>query len=88
MKFFRYITISAVLVFGLSSCKKENENQWNIEIKNPVKKVDVTDISGEFYNSSVSLEDFKKKYPWFQGSVPDSEYGDRRKDTMEVRIYK
>ena len=77
MKFFRYITISAVLVFGLSSCKKENENQWNVEIKNPVKKVDVTDLSGEFYNSSVSLEDFKKRYPWFQGSVPDADYENR-----------
>ena len=88
MKFFRYISFSAIIVFSLSACKKENENRWEVEIKNPVKKVNVTDLSGEFYNSSVSLEDFKKKYPWFQGSVPDSEYGDRRKDTMEVRIYK
>ena len=88
MKFFRYITISAVLVFGLSSCKKENENQWDVEIKNPVKKVEITDLSGEFYDSKVSLEDFKAKYPWFQGSVPDADYDNRRKDTMEVRIYK
>ena len=88
MKFFRYITISSVLVFGLSSCKKENENQWDVEIKNPVKKVEVTDVSGEFYDSKVSLEDFKAKYPWFQGSVPDADYDNRRKDTMEVRIYK
>jgi hypothetical protein len=60
MKFFRYITISAVLVFGLISCKKENENQWNIEIKNPVKKIEITDLSGEFYNPSVSLDNFKE----------------------------
>lgn len=88
MKFFRYISFSAIIVFSLSACKKENENKWDVEIKSPVKKVNVTDLSGEFYNSSVSLEDFKKKYPWFQGSVPDADYGDRRKDTMEVRIYK
>lgn len=88
MKFFRYISFSAIIVFSLSACKKENENRWEVEIKNPVKKVNVTDLSGEFYNSSVSLEDFKKKYPWFQGSVPDADYGERRKDTMEIRIYK
>ena len=88
MKFFRYISFSAIIVFSLSACKKENENRWEVEIKNPVKKVTVTDLSGEFYNSSVSLEDFKKKYPWFQGSVPNEDYDDRRKDTMEVRIYK
>ena len=88
MKFFRYISFSAIIVFSLSACKKENENRWEVEIKNPVKKINLTDISGEFYNSEVSLEDFKKKYPWFQGSVPDEDYGDRRKDTMEIRIYK
>ncbi len=88
MKFFRYITISAFLVFGITSCKKENENQWNVDIKNPVKNIQITDLSGEFYDTSVSLEDFKKKYPWFQGSVPDSDYGNRRKDTMEIRVYK
>lgn len=88
MKFFRSLFFSSIIAFTFLSCKKENENKWNIEIKNPVKNVSVTDLSGEFYNSEISLEDFKKKYPWFQGSVPDSEYGNRRKDTMEVRIYK
>ena len=87
MKFFRYITISAFLVFGITSCKKENENQWNVDIKNPVKNIQITDLSGEFYDTSVSLEDFKKKYPWFQGSVPDSDYGNRRKDTMEENAW-
>ena len=88
MKFFRYISFSAIIVFSLSACKKENDNRWNVEIKNPVKKVQVTDLSGEFYDSKVSLEDFKKKYPWFQGSVPDEDYGERRKDSTELRIYK
>ncbi len=88
MKFFRYISFSAIIVFSLSACKKENTNQWDVEIKNPVKKVNVTDLSGEFYDFKVNLEYFKKKYPWFQGSVPDADYGNRRTDTMEVRIYK
>lgn len=88
MKIFRTLIFSLIITAVFFSCKKKNENQWNIEIKNPVKNVTITDLSGEFYNPAVNLEDFKKKYPWFQGSVPDSDYGNRRKDTTEIRIYK
>lgn len=88
MKFFKILSFSSIIVLCLLSCKKDIKNKWNIEIKNPVKNVNIADLSGEFYDPAVSLEDFKKKYPWFQGSVPDAEYGNRRKDTMEIRIYK
>lgn len=88
MKFLRYLSFSAIIVLSLWACKKENTNQWDVDIKNPVKKLDITDISAEFYSPTVSLESFKAKYPWFQGSVPDAVYGERRTDTAEVRIYK
>ncbi|WP_332020735.1 gliding motility lipoprotein GldB, partial [Kaistella sp.] len=38
--------------------------------------------------TGVPLEDFKQKYPWFQGSVSDEDYSTRRADTAEVKIYK
>lgn len=88
MKFFRYLLFSAVFVFGAVSCKKDAENIWAVEIKDPAPKVEITDISKEFYNTSVQLEDFKQKYPWFQGSVSDEDYNTRRADTAEVKIYK
>ncbi|HBR12868.1 MAG TPA: gliding motility protein GldB [Chryseobacterium sp.] len=88
MKFFRYICFSAIIVSSLWACKKDSVNPGDVEIKNPVKNVKVTDLSGEFYNPSVNLDDFKKKYPWFQGSVPDADYQVRRKDTAEIKIYK
>lgn len=88
MKFFRYLLFSAVFVFGAVSCKKDSENIWAVEIKEPAPKVEITDISKEFYNTGVQLEDFKHKYPWFQGSVSDEDYSTRRSDTAEVKIYK
>ncbi len=88
MKFFRYLTISALFLFLMVSCKKSSENQWKIEITNPAKEVKVTDISKEFYDTKVPLETFKQKYPWFQGTVPDEDYSERRLDSAEVKIYK
>lgn len=88
MKFFRnfifFITISSVII----SCKKESGTQWNTEIKSPVQKVNVVDISKTLYDPAVSLEAFKQKYPWFQGNIPDDVLETRRKDTAEIRIYR
>lgn len=88
MKFFRFLMISAIIVSMMNSCKKEDENPWNIEIKNPVSKVEVTDISKEFYDLNVPLEEFKQKYPWFQGTVPDEDFAKRRADAAEAKIYR
>ena len=88
MKFFINIAIASVLVLSFNSCKKENETNWNIEIKNPVDNIEITDISKEFYDANVPLDVFKQKYPWFQGSVPDEDYGIRRQDAEEIKIYK
>ena len=83
--FFLFFVVSLLL---LQNCKKENQNPWKIEFKNPAQNVEVTDISKEFYDANVPLEEFKQKYPWFQGSVPDEDYSIRRADTAEVKIYK
>lgn len=88
MKFFRYLMFSALFLFLMVSCKKSSENQWKVDITNPAKEVKVTDISKEFYDVNVPLENFKAKYPWFQGTVPDEDYSDRRMDSGEVKIYK
>lgn len=88
MKFFRISALFLVLSLSLQSCKKDNESQWNVEIKNPIQTVDLTDISKELYDPNVSLEAFKQKYPWFQGSVSDADFELQRKDANEVKIYK
>jgi len=88
MKIFRYIALSSILAAGLVSCKKETENQWKVEVKETAEKVDVTDISKEFYNPDVPLEQFKTQFPWFQGSVSDADFEKRRMDAEEIKIYK
>lgn len=82
------LIISFLSFFFLHNCKKESQNLWKVEITNPAKEVKVVDISKEFYNAKVPLNEFKAKYPWFQGTVPDEDFGERRLDSSEAKIYK
>ncbi|MGC4130186.1 MAG: gliding motility protein GldB [Bergeyella sp.] len=88
MKFFRNMAVVSVFVFSFQSCKKEAVKNWNAEIKNPVQNIEFTDLSKELYDPAVSLETFKSKYPWFQGTVTDEDFEIRRKDPEEIKIYK
>lgn len=88
MKIFRIIALSSILVLALDSCKKEPENQWKVEVKNTAEKVELTDISKEFYDQALPLDHFKAKFPWFQGTVSDADFGKRRADAKEIKIYK
>ena len=74
MKIFKIAILSLVLVLSLNSCKKDQEKQWKVEIKNPAEKVEVIDISKIFYDPDVPLEKFKAQFPWFQGTVSDEDF--------------
>ncbi|MCS4301490.1 gliding motility protein GldB [Chryseobacterium sp. BIGb0232] len=88
MKIFRYIALSSILVVGFNSCKKEPENQWKIEVKDTTEKIEMTDISKELYNPNIPLDQFKARFPWFQGTVSDADFSKRRADAEEIKIYK
>ncbi len=88
MKFFKYLLFSAVFLMGMISCKKGAKELWKVDLKSPVEKVQLTDISKEFYNPNVSLESFTQKYPFFQGTVPNEDFVERRKDEEEIKMYK
>lgn len=88
MKIFRIIALSSGLVLSLNACKKESPNPWNVEIKTPAEKVMITDISRKFYDQSIPLDQFKTEFPWFQGTVSDADFGKRRTDKEEIKIYK
>lgn len=88
MKFFRYTAIFLIFVLGLMSCQKENASHWDNAIDTPKEAVSVTDISGDFFNPSISTVVFKQKYPWFQGTVSDADFEARRSDSTEIKIYK
>lgn len=88
MKIFRIVVLSSILVFAMDSCKKEPENQWKVEVKDTAAKIELTDISKEFYNADIPLDQFKARFPWFQGTVSDADFGKRRADAEEIKIYK
>ncbi|MDC8104918.1 gliding motility protein GldB [Chryseobacterium sp. PTM-20240506] len=88
MKIFRTIALSSILVLGLYSCKKEADNVWKVELKEPAEKVEMTDISSQFYDQNIPLEKFKSEFPWFQGTVSDEDFGKRRADAEEIKIYR
>ncbi|WP_144282222.1 gliding motility lipoprotein GldB [Chryseobacterium echinoideorum] len=88
MKIFKIAILSLVLVLSLNSCKKDQEKQWKVEIKNPAEKVEVTDISKIFYDPAVPLEKFKAQFPWFQGTVSDEDFAKNKVNETEIKIYK
>lgn len=88
MKIFRITVLSLGLVLALDSCKKETQNPWNVEVKTPAEKVEITDISKAFYDQNLPLDQFKAEFPWFQGTVSDADFVKRRTDEGETKIYK
>ncbi|MDL1913626.1 MAG: gliding motility protein GldB [Bergeyella sp.] len=84
IKFLRY----SFCLFVLVSCRKKPAGRWDIQPKSLGEKVEITDLSKEFYNPENSLENFKEKYPWFQGSVSDIDFLERKKDPEEIAIYR
>ncbi len=88
MKFFRNITIAFVLIFAISSCKKDDKKDWNVNIPAATQTLEITDISKELYDPNLALSDFKSKYPWFQGTVSDADFEVSRKDPEEIKVYK
>lgn len=88
MKIFKIAILSLVLVLSLNSCKKDQEKQWKVEIKNPAEKVEVTDISKIFYDPDVPLEKFKAQFPWFQGTVSNEDFAKNKVNQTEIKIYK
>ncbi len=88
MKFFRIPFFLLLALITIISCKKEGENPWQKQEVAEAPSVQVTDLSKEFYDTTISLEQFSQKYPWFQGTVSDEDYALRRQDADEQKIYK
>lgn len=81
------IALFTFLLIGIfTSCNKEKKELFKEEVK-ITEKVEIINISEDFYNPNVSLKDFQEKYPWFQGGISDDELVQRRKDTVEVKVY-
>ncbi len=88
---FSGVAVSLILVltlFLLQNCSNETKKVWDVEIEESTEKVKVTDISKDFFDAEVSMEQFKQKYPWFQGSVSDEDFVKRRNNPEEAKLYR
>ncbi|MDO4764108.1 MAG: gliding motility protein GldB [Flavobacteriaceae bacterium] len=85
-KIFKLLIFKSLILASFLYCKEKEENLFQKEIKT-TENIEIFDISGDFYNSELPLEKFKSQYPWFQGNIPDNEFFQRRKDTLEIKIY-
>ncbi|MDO4225771.1 MAG: gliding motility protein GldB, partial [Bergeyella zoohelcum] len=88
MKFYKIIPLLVISFFVFQNCKQSEENRWKINLTESKDKVKITDISKDFFDENISLEQFKTNYPWFQGTVSDEDFVKRRKDSAEIAIYK
>lgn len=74
--------------FLVTSCKKEAESRWDIEVQ-ASPNIKITDISSSFYNEKVPFSTFKEKFGFFLSpQVPDTTYEKKRANTLEKRVYK
>lgn len=87
MKFSIRILLALSLCVFVISCKKK-EHSWEVEVSEPQKKVEIIDISKKYYDPQFPLEEFNKEFPFFQGSVSNKDMEVRRKDSVEVKIYR
>lgn len=76
------------LMVMLQSCQKDAKDRWLIKDDFDKPSVAINDISKDYYNETLALENFQKKYPWFQGTVTDSAFAKRRTSKEEQKVYK
>src|SRR5690606_30929802 len=88
MEFFKLFLLAGGGGFAINSCQKKKENIWDIKVETPGGKVPNNDISKEFFDADVPIEQFKEKYPWFQGSVKDEDFIKRKNNPEEIKLYK
>lgn len=76
-----------VCLILLFSCKKENK--WEkIELTEEKVSLQFIDISQDFYNADIPLEELFRRYPFFFESGKEDEiWEDQRRDSMELDVY-
>ena len=89
MKFFRYLVVFTIFILGFNSCKKEKKDRWDVKVENNTEKIQITDISKDFYDVNIPFSQFKEKYGFFLSSGFDDQfYTEKRKNPLEIEIYK
>lgn len=78
--------IGVLIVLLTISCKKEK--QWDIKLDNEKVDLAFVNISDDFFDETVSLNELYAKYPFFfDDSADEEDWIDRRKDSLELAVY-
>lgn len=77
--------IGCLLILSLVSCKKEN--RWVNEKPESTVELKFTDISKDFFNTQISIQEIRAKYPFFFDNRPDEIWEKQRKDSLETAVY-
>ena len=77
------ILIMSVIIV---SCNKEN--RWQVELPKEKVPLEITDISKDFFDTSIPLEDVQAKYPFFfLDTVSNKTWEKQRRDPFERAVY-
>src|SRR5690554_1487005 len=78
--------IGILILMLIASCSQEK--QWDIKLENEKVDLEFINISDDFFDETVSLNELYSKYPFFfDDSVEAEEWENRRKDSLELEVY-
>lgn len=78
--------LGILIVLLVVSCKKEK--QWQIKLAEEKVELNFTNISQDFFDQKVSLNELYSKYPFFfDDSVEVEEWESRRRDSLELAVF-
>lgn len=82
------LPILTILFFTLISCENESVRSWKVQLPQEKVELQYHDMSRDFFDISVPLEELKSKYPFFiNPSTSDEEWELQRRDTLELEVY-
>ena len=81
----KFYSIAIVLLLMLSSCNKERN--WDVESDGINVDLVIHDISKNFFDDQITLDQLKKDYPFFFDNSSDSIWIAQRSDEKEKEIY-
>lgn len=86
---FKNILFLLPMILLIIGCKEEK--RWEVEPEQiAAQSIDVEflDVSSDFFNTEIDLDEFRNKYPFFlDPEVPNEKYESQRRDTLELAVF-
>ena len=77
-----------ILLLGLMIISCGKENRWKVDLPKEKVKLEITDISKDFFDTNIPLKEVQAKYPFFfLDTVSDQTWEKQRRDPFERAVY-